>query len=94
MDRWICNNNNVNKTQEWNQDDITTIDGHTFQQLGGLLVIEPRTTATISVSFLREANQRLLLIKQPGLPETLYTILKPDGNTQQLILQHDIELSY
>ena len=94
---WIVESvtiNNVNKTQEWNQDDITTIDGHTFQQLGGLLVIEPRTTATISVSFLREANQRLLLIKQPGLPETLYTILKPDGNTQQLILQHDIELSY
>ncbi len=75
---------------------ITTIAGNSFAQVGGLVVIEPKTTAVASLSFQRDLtqSQSLLILKQPGLPDTHYTVIRASGEIQQFVLDNDFEVAY
>lgn len=88
--------NNTIVTESWQQDLLTTIAGDSFFQAGGLVEVPPDSTINVTAVFNRTktVNQSLLLIKQPGLPETHYTVLLPNGASESLILQNHYELLY
>ncbi len=88
--------NDAVATESWQQDSLTTIAGEDFFQAGGLVEVAPGTSASITIVFNRTKtdNQSLLLIKQPGLPETHYTALLPNGSSESFILQNHHELLY
>ncbi len=87
---------NNKPTAEWQQTPLLTRAGNEFSETGGLIEIAPRSTKVVTVVFNREPTQTtsLVLVKQPGLPEIHYTILKPSGSNEQLVLQSNQEFFY
>lgn len=93
---WILESvqeDNNNPATEWQQTPLLTKTGNQFSETGGLLEVAPRSTKVVTITFKRESSQAasLLLVKQPGLPEVHYTIIKPDGSSEQLVVESNQE---
>ncbi|MBP9781588.1 DUF4012 domain-containing protein [Candidatus Woesebacteria bacterium] len=87
---------NNKPTTDWQQTPLQTKAGNQFSEAGGLVEVAPRSTKVVTVTYKREASQTasLLLVKQPGLPAVQYTIIKPDGSSEQLVVESNQEFFY
>ncbi len=87
---------NNNLATEWQQTPLQTKTGNQFSEAGGLVEVAPRSTKVVTITFKRESSQAasLLLVKQPGLPAVQYTIIKPGGSSEQLVVESNQEFFY
>ena len=83
------------QTVTWDQTEITTTNKTTFQQIGWLVVVKPKsqTQTQIVLSYNGPKPPAVKLIKQPGLKETNYLVFGSKTNASfKLTQDYSLEL--
>lgn len=82
------------KIENWDETTISNSQGNTFKQIGFLITLEEGKTGSLLIELEHPrltADQNITILRQSGLPETIYQITYPDF-TKEILLEKDITL--
>lgn len=78
--------------RQFDEEIITNNQGQQFKQIGFLVTVPSASSVTVDLTFntpsLTKNNNSLIILKQPGLPATPYTVTAND-KTESFILEQD-----